>query len=162
MDLLDRLLGHDRWATLMVLERSSGLTDAQLDQPVDIGHGSLRAALDHLVYINAFWPALMNREPVPPKHDRSLSIPELTERFERNHAAFAALARRIHAEGRTEEAFPDHHGDLCTLGITILQLPLHNARHRAEAQHILPRLGVADVWDWDPQEWEWAVQKGTA
>ena len=162
MDLLDRLLGHDRWATVMVLERSSGLTDAQLDQPFDVGHGSLRATLDHLVYVNGFWPALMNREPAPPKHERPLSIPELTERFERNHAAFAALARRIHAEGRTEETFPDHHGDLCTLGITILQLPLHNARHRAEAQHILPRLGVTEVWDWDPQEWEWAVQKGTA
>lgn len=156
MDLLDRLLGHDRWATLMVLERCGGLTDAQLDRPVDIGHGSLRATLDHLVYVNGFWTALMRRKPAPPKPTHPRSIAELTERFERDHAAFAALARRIHAEGRAEETFPDHHGDRCTLGITILQLPLHNARHRAEAQHILPRLGVADVRDWDPQEWEWA------
>lgn len=162
MDLLDRLLGHDRWATIRVLDRSSGLSDAQLDQPFDIGHGSLRATLDHLVYVTGFWPALMSQEPVPPKPTGSRSIAELTEHFERDHATFSALARRIHAEGRTEETFPDHHGDICTLGITILQLPLHSARHRAEAQHILPRLGVADVRDWDPQEWEWAVQQGKA
>ena len=159
MNLLDRLLGHDRWATMMVLERSRALTDEQLDQPIDAGRGSLRDTLDHMIYIVGFWVALMNKEAIPPKHGRPLSIFELKERFERNHAAFASLARRIHAEGRTEEIFPDHHGDLCTLGITILQVPLHNARHRAEAQHMLTRLGLADVWDWDPQEWEWATAK---
>ncbi len=162
MNLLDRLLGHDHWATMMVLERSQALTDEQLDQAIDAGHGSLRDTLDHLIYIVGFWVALMGREAIPPKLGRPLSIPELREHFERNHAAFAALARRIHAEGRTEEHFPDHHGDLCTLGITILQVPLHNARHRAEAQHMLTRLGVADVWDWDPQEWEWAEAKADA
>ena len=162
MDLLDRLLGHDRWATLMVLERSQGLTDEQLDRPIDAGRGSLRETLDHLIYVVGFWVALMTRDPIPPKHGRPLSIPELRERFEQNHVAFAALARRIHAEGRTDEIFPDHHGDLCTLGITILQVPLHNARHRADAQHMLTRLGVPDVRDWDPQEWEWTVQKGNA
>ena len=30
MDLLDRLLGHDDWATTQLLELSRGLTDAQL------------------------------------------------------------------------------------------------------------------------------------
>jgi uncharacterized damage-inducible protein DinB len=162
MNLLDRLLGHDHWATMMVLERSRSLTDDQLDQPIDAGRGSLRETLDHLIYVVGFWVALMNRESIPPKHGRPLSIPELSEHFERNHAAFAALVRRIHDEGRTEEIFPDHHGDLCTLGITILQVPLHNARHRADAQHMLTRLGVADVRDWDPQEWEWAEAKGDA
>ena len=36
MDLLDRLLDHDRWATTQLLERSRGLNDVQLDQEFDI------------------------------------------------------------------------------------------------------------------------------
>jgi len=162
MNLLDDLLGHDHWATTMVLERSRALTDEQLDQPFDLGHGSLRDTLDHLVYIIAFWIALMSKESIPPRHTPALSIPELSEHFARNHAAFAALARRTRDEGRMDETFPDHNGDQCTLGITILQVPLHNALHRAEAQHMLRHLGVEDVWDWDPQEWEWAAAKGDA
>ncbi len=39
MDLLDRLLAHDHWATARLLDLSRGLTDAQLDQPFDIGTG---------------------------------------------------------------------------------------------------------------------------
>jgi uncharacterized damage-inducible protein DinB len=35
MDLLDRLLDHDRWATEQFLDVSRGLIDAQLDQPID-------------------------------------------------------------------------------------------------------------------------------
>ena len=42
MDLLDRLLGHDRWTTARLLNLSRGLTDVQLDQPFDVGHQSLR------------------------------------------------------------------------------------------------------------------------
>ena len=42
MDLLDRLLKHDRWATDQLLEVSRGLSDAQLDQAFDIGHRTLR------------------------------------------------------------------------------------------------------------------------
>jgi hypothetical protein len=42
MDLLDRMLGHDQWTTARVLGLSRDLTNAQLDQPFDVGHGTLR------------------------------------------------------------------------------------------------------------------------
>ncbi len=50
MDLLDRLLDHDRWATDQLLNVSRGLTDAQLDEELDIGHRTLRATFEHMIF----------------------------------------------------------------------------------------------------------------
>jgi len=38
MDLLDRLLGHDSWATERLLKLAEALGDAQLDREFEIGH----------------------------------------------------------------------------------------------------------------------------
>jgi uncharacterized damage-inducible protein DinB len=59
MELIDRLLEHDRWATAQLLEACQGLTGAQLDQEFDIGHRTLRATLDHAFYNVEVWTRLM-------------------------------------------------------------------------------------------------------
>ena len=59
MDLLDRLLGHDAWTTRQLLDICSGLTDEQLDRRFDIGHGSVRATLDHVISNMEVWGDLM-------------------------------------------------------------------------------------------------------
>lgn len=43
MDLLDRLLEHDRWTTRQVLTICCTLTPDQLQQPFDVGHGAIKA-----------------------------------------------------------------------------------------------------------------------
>jgi uncharacterized damage-inducible protein DinB len=176
MDLLDRMVGHDRWATAQLLELCSILTDVQLDQEFDIGHRTLRETLDHMIYVIDFWTGWMAGRPV--NHDRTTeqydrSITALMERHERYHANFAALARRVHDEQRLryhanfaalarrvhdeqrlDETFVDHYGVRQSLGATIVQLLHHNAQHRSEVRHMLERMGVAELWDYDPQEWE--------
>jgi hypothetical protein len=64
MDLLDRLVGHDHWATAGLLELTRNLTDAQLDQPFDIGHRTLRATFEHMILNVEFWTTLMAEQPV--------------------------------------------------------------------------------------------------
>ena len=49
MDLLDRLLEHDHWATAQLLDLSRHLSDAQLDQEFDIGHRTLRDTFEHMI-----------------------------------------------------------------------------------------------------------------
>ena len=154
MDLLDRMLGHDRWATALFLEKSRDLTDEQLDQPFDIGQGTLRETLDHMIYVVDSWTRQMAGEPTPPPREGRPSIAELMERHERNSAFFADVARRMQADGRLDETFVDHYDYSQSIGATIIHVVLHNAQHRAEARHILERLGVEDVWEGDPQEWE--------
>jgi uncharacterized damage-inducible protein DinB len=157
MDLLDRMLGHDRWATGQLLERCGPLTDAQLDQEFDIGLRTLRETLDHMIYVVDFWTGWMSGRPV--EHDRTTcqydrSIAALAERHERFHASFAELARRVHDEQRLDDTFIDHYDVRQSLGATIVQVLHHNAQHRSEVRHMLERLGVPELWDFDPQEWE--------
>jgi uncharacterized damage-inducible protein DinB len=160
MDLLDRMVGHDRWATTQLLELCSNLTDAQLDQEFDVGHRTLRETLDHMIYVIDFWTGWMTGRPVA--HDRTTqpydrSIAALIARHERHHASFAALARLVHDEQRLDDTFVDHYAVRQSLGATIVQLHYHNTQHRSEVRHMLERLGVAELWDYDPQEWEHAT-----
>ncbi|HEX5499170.1 MAG TPA: DinB family protein [Thermomicrobiales bacterium] len=157
MDLLDRMLGHDRWTTALLLEMCRGLTDVQLDQPFDIGHRTLRRTFGHMISAVRFWTAAMTGQPEEMREDeRALAV--LSEEHERSYAAFAALARRMHDEGRMDETFIDWYGWPKSIGGTILNVPLHNERHRGDVLHILQRLGVSGLPDGDPQEWEYATK----
>ncbi len=153
MDVLDRLLGHDHWATVQLLELSRILTDEQLDQPFDIGHRTLRATFEHMIFNVEFWTANMAGQPVDAqRNDRSLAA--MTERHERSYAAFAALARRVCAEGSLDDTFVDHFGGRMTFGGAVLHVVLHDEGHRIEALHILERLGVPDLPEVDHGLWD--------
>lgn len=158
MDLLDRLLGFDHWATARLLELSRDLTDARLDQPFDVGLGTLRTTFEHMIFNIDFWTGLMSGQPVTTERDRHPSIAVLIERHERAEAAFAAIARRARDERRLDDTFVDHFGYRQTFGGTTLHVALHNAEHRTEALHILGRLGVPDLPELYPQDWEHATQ----
>jgi uncharacterized damage-inducible protein DinB len=82
------------------------------------------------------------------------SLAALIARYERAHAA---LARRARDEDRLEETFVDPAGWTQTRGGTILHVVLHDAQHRGEVLHHLERLGVPDLPEGDPQEWEHAT-----
>jgi uncharacterized damage-inducible protein DinB len=154
MDLLDRLLEHDRWTTAYLLDLSGDLTDTQLDQEFDIGHRSLRATFVHIIPNPGFWTGLMTGQPATYREAIGGGVPELRERHERDYERFATFARRMHDEQRLDETFNDHWNYPQTIGGTILQVILHNQQHRAEILHMLQRLGLPDLPDGDVQEWE--------
>lgn len=147
MDVLDRLLEHDDWGTANLLEMSQRLTDAQLDQSFDIGHRTLRATLEHIVYYVEFWTGLMTSQPIadPPRNDSPVLA--LIDRHKRTYPDFEAFARRIRDEQRLEDTFLDHYGGEMTFGGAILHVVLHDAEHRTEAVHILQRLDAPDLPD---------------
>jgi uncharacterized damage-inducible protein DinB len=153
MELLDRLLEHDRWATDQLLELSRDLTDAQLDQAFDIGHRTLRATFEHMIFNVAFWTGLMAGQPVDAWHD-DRSLAALIDRHERSFATLATLARRVRDEQRLEDTFVDHFDTHMTFGGAIIHIVLHNAEHRSEALHILERLGVPDLPEIDHGLWD--------
>ncbi len=157
MDLLDRLLGHDHWATAQLLDLSRGLTEARLDQPFDIGHRTVRATFEHMIVNVAFWTGLMAGQPVETQRD-DRSVDALIERHERSYAAFATLARRLRDEQRLDAAFVDHYAVRKSFGGTIIHVVLHNAEHRTEALHILERLGVPDLPEVDHGLWDYQTQ----
>ncbi len=153
MDLLDRMLKHDRWATAEFIAICREMPDEQLDHEFDIGHKTIRETLDHMTYVVGFWCRLMEGEPhAAPRDD--LSLDGLAERHERNYDRFEQLARRLVDEDRLDETFVDHYDIVQSFGATIPQVCYHNAIHRSDLRHILVRLGVELRGDYDPQEWE--------
>ena len=159
MDLLDRLLEHDRWATVQLLDACRGLDDERLDREFDVGHRTLRETFAHMFVNVAFWTGLMNGTPVP---DRTggYSVAALSDWHERGYADFAALARRMRDDGRLDETFVDHYDVRKSMGGTVLHVVLHNAEHRTEVVHILGRLGVPDVPEVDLGLWDYEMLNG--
>ncbi len=159
MDLLDRLLEHDRWATDQLLEASRGLSDARLDREFDVGQRTLRETFGHTIVNIEFWIGLMTGTPVA-EWMGGHSVAALRDWHERAYAAFAGFARRARDEGRLDETYNDHYDVLKSVGGTVLHVVLHNAEHRTEAVHILVRLGVADVPEVDHGLWDFELLNG--
>jgi uncharacterized damage-inducible protein DinB len=156
MDLLDRLLEHDQWATNRLLDLSGNLTEAQLDQEFDVGHRTLRDTFEHIIVNIGFWTALMTEQPVHEQHD-DRSVAALIDRHQRYYSSFASLARQFRDEQRLDETFIDHYDARKSFGGTILHVVLHNAEHRTEAVHILERLAVPDVPEVDHGLWDYML-----
>lgn len=154
MDLLDQLLDHDDWATMTLLSACRDLTDAQLDQPFDIGHGTLRATFEHMIPNTAFWHGLMTGNPVEIALSDT-SIAGLIAAQKRYYADFATTARRFRDEQALDDIYEDHYGVRKSMSGTILMVVLHNTEHRTEIQHILQRLGVAEVPEVDLGVWDY-------
>jgi len=162
MDLLELLLDHDHWATTRLLEASGGLTDAQLDQPFDVGHRTLRETFSHMIFNVPFWAAFLAGEPTEgvPSADAmpdERSLAALTDHHERSYAAFATAARRLRDEGRLGDTYVDHYDVRKSFGGTILMVVEHNEGHRVEALHILQRLGVPDLPEVDFGMWDYLL-----
>ena len=153
MNLPDRLLGHDDWATTQLLELIQGLTDAQLDQELDIGHRTPRRTFDHMILNVDFWTASMNERPIEYTRDAS-SVAVMIDDHRRSHDVLADFARGKRDEQRLEDTFGDHFGERMTFGGAILHVILHNAEHRTEALHILGRLGVPGLPEVDHGLWD--------
>lgn len=160
MDLLDRLLANDRWNTARVLDLSRGLSESEFNQPFDVGHQTLAATLEHMIFSLEVWTAAMAGEPLPDQPVEPSPEP-WAGRHERAAASFALLARQLNDQQRLDETFLDPWTDVATprtYGTTVIHVLLHNAQHRNEALHILQRLGVANLPDGDPKEWEEATR----
>ncbi len=159
MDLTDRLLGHDAWTTRRLLALCEGLADEQLDRDFDLGHRTLRATLLHVVRNVEAWTDLMTGRPVrpDPAGAEARSIAGLLARQEQAAAEFGALARGIADRGAWEERWLDVLDDPPaekTFGGAIGHVLTHSMHHRAQAIHMLRRLGVEDVPEGDLLGWE--------
>lgn len=159
MDLLDRLLDHDRWATDQLLALAGALTDAQLDQEFDVGHRTLRETFEHMVFNVEAWTAGMAGQPIDRRREER-SLAALVDRHERSYADFAALARRLRDERRLDETYTDDFGEPMRFGGAIVHVVLHNEGHRGEALHILSRLGVPDLPELDHALWDHLSRAG--
>lgn len=162
LDLLDRLLEHDRWTTRRVLDLAATLTEAQLDQEFDLGHRTLRHTLRHLVGNIEIWTDLMMGRPIQPDPDAPPTLSELRRRWAHALDEFARLARSLRDAGRLNETYLDvldQPPQPKSFGGTLLHVLTHDHLHRAEVLHMLDRLGVPGLIEGDVLSWEAASRK---
>jgi uncharacterized damage-inducible protein DinB len=158
MDLLHRLLAHDRWATNVLFDTCEPLTDEQFGQAFDIGHESIHATFGHVIFNLEAWTSDMRQEEID-RSDQDWSRANLRPRWERAFEAFATCSLQLDHDGKLDDTFTDSWGQPQTYGAAILHVVLHDDEHRQEILHILNRLGVDPVPEIDHALWDF-VRRG--
>jgi uncharacterized damage-inducible protein DinB len=162
MDILDRYLGYEAWTFRHFLTRCREVTPAQLHQRFDVGQGTLYKTIAHIIGNIEVWTDLMRERPVRDLPPLPEEIDGCLERFDAAIADFAEFARQLAASNRLDETYMDvldKPPTAKTFGGTILHVLTHTSVHRWEMQHLLQRLGVADLLEGDALGWEQRVQR---
>ena len=158
MDLLDRLIGHDIWTTRQLLDICRGLSDEQLDHPIDIGPQTVRLTLRHMIYNIEAWSDLMAGRPMrknPPLEEASMSA--LSDRLDAAAIEFTRIARGVADRGAWDEKWLNRREDPPkerTYGGTIAHVITHSMHHRAQLLYMLRVLGVEGRPEGDVLSWE--------
>ncbi|MFO0837002.1 MAG: DinB family protein [Phycisphaerae bacterium] len=122
------------------------LSDAQLDQPFEMGEGTLRGTLLHIRFAEQWWlenwtqgpgrpfPELPNETPVAQATELFMQTAKARNAFIAG-LADADLKRIVEAHPRPNivRRFP--------LGVTMLQICHHGVHHRAQGVNMLRRVG---------------------
>src|SRR2546426_225408 len=157
MDLLDRLLGHDRWTTAQLLERCRALRAEQWTQSFDLGHVTLVITFQHMIGNVRVWTNLMAQRPVRQPSDEVLvTADDLLAAWQSVYDDFAALACTVRDQGRWDAAYVDvldNPPQDKTFGGTIAHVITHNMHHRSEIIHMLTGLGIENVLEGDVLSW---------
>jgi uncharacterized damage-inducible protein DinB len=157
MDLLDRMLRHDAWTTGRLLQIAATLPDGQLDHIFDIGHQTIRATFEHMIWNMECWTDLMRGRQIRQRPDSPASIGDLSSRLQLAADELHRFAREVIDQGREGDTFVDHLDSppqRKSLGTTILHLATHNMHHRSQLLYMLRRLGLSDLPEGDALSWE--------
>lgn len=157
MDLLDRLLGHDAETTRLLLKRCRELSDQQLDQPFDIGHGSVRATVLHMLRNVEAWADLMNGEPPRSKPAGVENVASMMVRLDRAASDLARAARAVAERNGWDERFIDTLDDPPaekSYGGAIAHAITHSMYHRAQLLYMMRKLGLKNLPEGDVLSWE--------
>ncbi|MEK6644280.1 MAG: DinB family protein [Planctomycetota bacterium] len=135
------------WGTRTLLDIAAKLTDAQLDQPFEMGLGTLRKTLVHLRDAEVWWHTNWTSGPAGgfPAVDATLNMADLSASYDaawRCRDAFAGglknadMQRPVTVKPRPDLTlqFP--------LGVSMVQLCGHATHHRAQAVNMLRHVGV--------------------
>ena len=164
MDLTDRLLEHDAWLTLRLIDSAAQLSEGDLDKAIRPGHvddrfvgieASVRALLAQHVFLKEVWIAAIDGTKFPEQPDNSLK--GLRIRHEASAQRFREIARNLRDRGEWDDAFVDA---LCeppqsfTYGSVVAHIIEHSAHRRGMIVAGLCELGISDVDSSCAIDWE--------
>lgn len=148
LDMIRAMARYSDWANGQVIDAAERIDDIKLDDPIEMGMGSLRRTMIHLLAGESVWLARWQGKTETPWFDESepmapAAVREAFTRVWRERDTF--LAPRTDADLVKEQTYRDSKGGLykASLGDMIIQALVHSIHHRAQAVNMIRRLGGA-------------------
>ncbi len=144
--ILEDLYLYNNWANGRLLNLSLKLDDSQLDQPREMGFGSLRNTLFHILAAEEIWFERWNGDPwrAFPTDAEGLSLNDMAERLQQVNSRRQSLLDRERSDGwRQAVHYKDAKGSAFSvaLGDLALHVANHGIHHRAQALSFLKSFG---------------------
>lgn len=146
---LVKLIEHNNWANLRIIQACSALTDEQLDaEPHSATRGSLRVTLTHLVSSQRGYLALLTL-PVEERPRARPAFAELQESVRLSGEGLLALARDWSTQP-PQARLQTRDGYLVEPWVVMVQVINHATEHREQIKSMLTALGVTppDIDGW--------------
>ncbi len=160
MDLLMKMVEHHIWLTGEMVSCAERLTDAQLDEPIELNvdedEQTIRRLLSRLVGQMGMWnAALANRD-----YDWSLeeheSVASMRARLAEEGATYLAHIREVCEQGRLDDTFVDalcEPAEVFTYGGMVAHVLTFAAHRRTLVALALDKHGITDLGWGDPMRW---------
>jgi uncharacterized damage-inducible protein DinB len=130
-----------------LLDAADRLTAAQLDEPLDIGPGSVRKICTHLLHGEATWLKRFTGNPQAPwpTQPQPLTPAQMVKQLSEIHTERAAFVDGLGpAQLSNRLSYRDSRGSMftATLHQMLIQSVLHSHHHRAQMINAIRRVGV--------------------
>lgn len=144
------MLRYCEWANDQVFSRAEPLGDAALNRPFEMGLGTLRRTLLHILAGETVWLARWQGERETPWPDESVPTPvsEIRAALASTAGRRRAFVESLHDGDLARDViYRDSRGSLfkATLGQMILQGAIHSMHHRTQALNMLRHCGGEPV-----------------
>jgi uncharacterized damage-inducible protein DinB len=145
LQTLRTLVRYSDHANNLVLRSAVGLSNDQLDRLFDMGVGSLRKTLIHIVDGESVWLQRCQGNPEAkwPPQDEPRNVSAITEGLQKTYRERDAFLATVREDDMARAmVYRDSRGGLfeTTLGDMLLQLCIHSMHHRAQAVNMLRRV----------------------
>lgn len=146
VSIFEDLYRANAWAFGRLFSLCDGLSDAQLDQPRELGMGSLRATLFHILAAEEIWFERWTGAPARPFpiDPAGITLAEIERRLKMIDIKRQVLIDRDRANGWNRiVAYRDLRGNdhARPLAGLLLHVANHGVHHRAQALHYLKHFG---------------------
>jgi uncharacterized damage-inducible protein DinB len=147
LSTIKTMLRYSDWANEQLIKTSAGVARNLLDQKFDIGMGTLRRTLLHILSGESVWLKRWKgeRETPWPNEDECVAPSDILGRLREvfsDRERFLVATRPADLDQAI--VYRDSKGSLfsATLGDMMIQMCVHSAHHRAQAVNIIRRLGA--------------------
>jgi uncharacterized damage-inducible protein DinB len=147
LDTIRDYFEYGDWAQSRLHAAAALLSDEQLDQPFEMGVGSLRKTLLHIRFAEQWWLDNWTLGPGKPFPELPLTttVADARRLFEQTAAKRNEFMAKLGDDGLQTIVEGHPRPDVVRkfpLGVTLLQLCNHGVHHRAQAVNMLRRLGA--------------------